>query len=145
MSQRGLSGLAIDTLTHSTSEIASLFALLAKPTTYPVLVHCTQGKDRTGLVVLLVSLLCGASEEAVARDYARSGVELEPEREERVREIAKIGLPASFAGVEEGWVGVVCAWLASEWGGVEGYLGRNCGVSGRTMEGVKTILSSGGV
>jgi protein-tyrosine phosphatase len=122
MSHRGLSGLAIDTLTHSTSEIASLITLLSKPTNYPVLVHCTQGKDRTGLVVLLVSLLCGASEEAVARDYARSDVELEPEREARVAEIGKIGLPASFAGCEEGWVGVVCTWLREEWGGVEGYL-----------------------
>ena len=141
MSQRGLSGLAIDTLTHSTSEIATLFTLLSKPATYPVLVHCTQGKDRTGLVVLLVSLLCGASEEGVAMDYARSGVELEPEREERVREIGRIGLPASFAGVEEGWVGVVCGWLQKEWGGVEGYLGKGCGVGEETMEGVKRILA----
>lgn len=144
MSQRGLSGLAVDTLTHSTSEIASIITLLSKPTTYPVLVHCTQGKDRTGLVVLLVALLCGASEEAVKRDYERSGVELEPEREERVREIGKIGLPAEFAGVEEGWVGVVCEWLRSEWGGVEGYLARGCGVSEETMEGVRRVLRAGG-
>jgi protein-tyrosine phosphatase len=144
MSQRGLSGLAIDTLTHSTSEIHALFTLLAKPSTYPVLVHCTQGKDRTGLVALLVSLLCGASEEGIVRDYERSGVELEPERVERVREIGKIGLPASFAGVEEGWVGVVCAWLEEEWGGVEGYLGRGCGISEETMGGVRSVLMVGG-
>lgn len=143
MAQRGLSGLAIDTLTHSTAEIATLFALLAKPSTYPALVHCTQGKDRTGLVSLLVSLLCGASEEAVTRDYMRSEVELEPEREGRVKEIARIGLPASFAGCEEGWVGVVCGWLQSEWGGVEGYLERACGVERETMEGVRRVLMVG--
>ena len=140
MTPRGLSGLALDTLTHSTSEIASLFTLLSKPAIYPVLVHCTQGKDRTGLVVLLVALVCGASEEGVERDYLRSGVELEGEREERVREIGKIGLPASFAGVEEGWVGVVCRWLGEEWGGVEGYLERACGVSREAIEGVRRIL-----
>ncbi|GAB7334575.1 hypothetical protein MBLNU13_g06554t1 [Cladosporium sp. NU13] len=140
MSPRGLSGLALDTLTHSTSEIATLFTLLSKPETYPVLVHCTLGKDRTGLVALLVALLCGAGEEGVRRDYERSGVELEPEREEREREVAKIGLSAGFAGVEEGWVGVVCGWLEREWGGVEGYLRKGCGVGGEVVEGVRRIL-----
>lgn len=141
MSPRGLSGLALDTLTHSTSEITSLFTLLAKPEVYPVLVHCTLGKDRTGLVVLLVALLCGASEEGVVRDYERSGVELEGEREEREKEVAKIGLSASFAGVEEGWVGVVCTWLREEWGGVEGYLRKGCGVSEEVIEEVRRILA----
>jgi protein-tyrosine phosphatase len=143
MTSRGLSGLALDTLTHSTSEICQIFTVLSKPTTYPVLVHCTQGKDRTGLVCMLVSLLCGASEAECRADYERSGVELEPEREERVREIAKIGLPASFAGVEEGWTGVVCEWLEREWGGVEGYLGRGCGVGEEVVEGVRKVLMVG--
>lgn len=78
------------------------------------------------------------------RDYERSGVELEPEREGRVAEIAKIGLPAEFAGCEEGWVGVVCTWLREEWGGVEGYLGRGCGVGEETLESVRRILRVGG-
>jgi len=140
MSPRGLSGLALDTLTYSTSEIATLFTLLSKPESYPVLVHCTLGKDRTGLVVLLVALLCGAGEEGVVRDYERSGVELEGEREEREREVGKIGLAKGFAGVEEGWVGVVCGWLEREWGGVEGYLRRGCGVGEEVIEGVRRIL-----
>ena len=140
MSPRGLSGLALDTLTYSTAEIATLFALLSKPESYPVLVHCTLGKDRTGLAVLLVALVCGAGEEGVRRDYERSGEELESGREEREVEVGKIGLSAAFAGTEEGWVGVVCGWLESEWGGVEGYLGRACGVGAETIEGVRRVL-----
>ncbi|KAM0721830.1 hypothetical protein Q7P37_002755 [Cladosporium fusiforme] len=142
LSKRGLSGLAIDTLTHSTAEIARVFALLADPASYPVLVHCTQGKDRTGLVCLLAGLLCGASEEALRRDYERSAVELEPEREARVLDVARIGLPASFVGCEDGLVGVVCAWLKEEWGGVEGYLGRACGVGEDVVDGVRRILGA---
>lgn len=140
MSKRGLSGLAIDTLTHSTAEIASIFTLLAEPATYPILVHCTQGKDRTGLVVLLVCLLCGASEDAVRRDYEVTDVALAEGRKQREREIGRIGLPASFAGCEEGWVHVVCAWLKEEWGGVEGYLVKGCGIGIGTLEGVRRIL-----
>lgn len=143
MTARGLSGLAIDTLTHSTSEIARVFTLLADSANYPVLVHCTQGKDRTGLVVLLVCLVCGVGAEGLEEDYMRSEVELAPEREARVREIAKIGLPAGFAGCEEGWVGVVCGWLEREWGGVGGYLEGACGVERDTVESVRKVLVAG--
>lgn len=140
MSPRGLSGLALDTLTYSTAEIATLFTLLSKRESYPVLVHCTLGKDRTGLAVLLVALVCRAGEEGVRRDYERSGEELEEGREEREVEVGKIGLSAAFAGTEKGWVGVVCGWLESEWGGVEGYLERACGVGAETIEGVRRVL-----
>lgn len=38
-----------------------------------VLVHCTAGKDRTGLVVALARLAAGESVEAVVEDYSLSG------------------------------------------------------------------------
>jgi len=38
----------------------------------PVLVHCTHGKDRTGLLVSLLLHAAGASAEEVAAEYART-------------------------------------------------------------------------
>lgn len=38
----------------------------------PVLVHCTVGKDRTGLSVALVLAAAGVDEEAIVEDYART-------------------------------------------------------------------------
>ena len=35
----------------------------------PFLIHCTEGKDRTGFVCLLVEALAGASQEELAADY----------------------------------------------------------------------------
>lgn len=35
----------------------------------PYLVHCTEGKDRTGFVCMLLEALCGASYEEIAADY----------------------------------------------------------------------------
>ena len=35
----------------------------------PYLVHCTEGKDRTGFVCLLLEALCGASYEEIVQDY----------------------------------------------------------------------------
>lgn len=39
---------------------------------HPVLVHCTVGKDRTGLSVALVLAAAGVDEDAVVADYART-------------------------------------------------------------------------
>ena len=38
----------------------------------PILVHCTHGKDRTGVVVALLLSMCGVSEADILADYARS-------------------------------------------------------------------------
>lgn len=45
---RGLLGIGRDKLDHSGAEIAEALTLYTSTQTTPVLVHCTQGKDRTG-------------------------------------------------------------------------------------------------
>lgn len=50
--------------------------------TQPVLVHCTVGKDRTGVTVALALAAAGVDEEAVIADYARTEGLL-PERRNR--------------------------------------------------------------
>ncbi|GGD27163.1 hypothetical protein GCM10010915_04040 [Microbacterium faecale] len=52
------------------------------------LVHCTAGKDRTGLVVALALLAAGADPADVVADYALSGRDVRPVREHVAREIA---------------------------------------------------------
>lgn len=46
----------------------------------PVLVHCTAGKDRTGLVVALALSAAGIPREAIVEDYALSGPEVRRHR-----------------------------------------------------------------
>jgi len=50
----------------------------------PVLIHCTVGKDRTGVSVALLLAAIGVEEEAVIADYARTERMLPPERNARV-------------------------------------------------------------
>ncbi len=50
----------------------------------PVLVHCTVGKDRTGVTVALALAASGVEEEAVVRDYARTETLLPATRNEMV-------------------------------------------------------------
>ena len=46
--------------------------LLADESNYPVLVNCTAGKDRTGLLIAMVMDLIGASDEDIGTEYERS-------------------------------------------------------------------------
>ncbi|KAK1824480.1 hypothetical protein LTR12_001072 [Friedmanniomyces endolithicus] len=143
MAPRGLAGLAEDSLEHCTAEVKQFFDVLSEETSYPVLVHCTQGKDRTGLVVLLVEMLVGiVPVEAMERDYRLSERELEPEREAKLGEIRGMGLPDSFADCPAEWVGRVRGWVEGK-GGVEKYL-EGCGVRKEQQGVVKGLLLAGG-
>jgi len=50
----------------------------------PVLVHCTVGKDRTGVTVALTLAAAGVDLDAVVADYARTETLLPPERNREV-------------------------------------------------------------
>jgi len=50
----------------------------------PVLVHCTVGKDRTGVAVAILLAAVGVDEDAIVADYARTEGMLPPERNARV-------------------------------------------------------------
>lgn len=50
----------------------------------PVLVHCTIGKDRTGVTVALILAAAGVDEDAVVADYARTEALLPRERNDRI-------------------------------------------------------------
>ncbi|WP_439591446.1 tyrosine-protein phosphatase [Microbacterium sp.] len=53
-------------------------------TDQPVLVHCTVGKDRTGVTVALALRAAGVDEDAVVADYARTETLLPAERNRRI-------------------------------------------------------------
>ncbi|PTU19241.1 hypothetical protein P175DRAFT_0441647 [Aspergillus ochraceoroseus IBT 24754] len=154
MNPRGLVGLAKDTLDNSTAEMREVFEILGGGTAAslstrgnenenetrtipaPVLVHCTQGKDRTGLVVLLLLLLTGVvDDEAMAAEYVLSESELAVEGEERMKEIRALGLDDEFARCPGVFTREVGAYLDERYGGVQGYLGGVLGVDVERLRG----------
>jgi protein-tyrosine phosphatase len=139
MAPRGLVGLGLDTLDHSTREIKSCFDIFANADSYPVMVHCTQGKDRTGLIILLVLLLCGVGQEPAEADYVLSKKELVPEQEERLKDILKVGLDESFAGCPAEFVETVIKHLDDRYGGVEKYL-TQIGVGEKAQRRIREIM-----
>jgi protein-tyrosine phosphatase len=53
-------------------QLRQVLATLAAPGGLPAVVHCTAGKDRTGLIVALVLGLAGVSAATIVEDYALS-------------------------------------------------------------------------
>jgi protein-tyrosine phosphatase len=57
---------------HALHHLRQLFALVAEPANLPVLIHCSGGKDRTGVSCSLILWLLGVSREDIVGDYLRS-------------------------------------------------------------------------
>jgi protein-tyrosine phosphatase len=74
---RTLAELYVAMLDHSGANIGAVINRLAEPGALPALVHCTAGKDRTGLVVALVLSAIGVTDDDVAEDYARTSEALD--------------------------------------------------------------------
>ena len=109
-----------------------------------VVVHCTAGKDRTGLVTALLLRLAGVGVPAVAADYAVSAENLrersrpwieEAETEEELRRRRRIA-----ATPAEAMVGVL-EELQRRHGGVAAYL-RGGGASDDVLERARARLRS---
>jgi len=139
MQPRGLIGLGYDSIDHCGPEIASALRAFSSAENYPILVHCTQGKDRTGLIVALVLLLLDVPIKSISHDYCMSEQALKPERESRLVEIRQIGLTDDFAGCPHDWVERMNEHLQLRYGGVKEYL-STIGIAEGDQEGIVKVL-----
>ncbi|TGJ86145.1 hypothetical protein E0Z10_g2583 [Xylaria hypoxylon] len=123
MQPLGLVGLSLITLDESGPEIVEALQILtSSQTPNPTLVHCTQGKDRTGMIIALALLILRVPTDAISHDYLLSQSGLEPERDDRVAEMVQIGLTPAWGDCPPEFVQLVRGHLDLQYGGVDGYL-----------------------
>jgi hypothetical protein len=116
----------------------------------PTLVHCTAGKDRTGLVVAVLLTALGAARDDVVADYVRTqanmpgvieriastpGLEGGPELVRRVRQTQPELLTAPADAIE------AALDVIEEGGGARGWLARH-GLSDAELEQLRAHLLS---
>ncbi|TPX55799.1 hypothetical protein PhCBS80983_g05008 [Powellomyces hirtus] len=118
----GLKGLNEAFIKYCGPEITHALRLMSVPSHYPLLVHCTQGKDRTGLVIALALHCAGASMELIVRDYARTQRGLERQRDIMVEEMRKTGLDPVFSDAPPEVIRHAFEFLDKEYGGPSKYL-----------------------
>lgn len=139
MRPAGLIGMGKLTLESSHKEIREVLQVLADPDSLPVLVHCTQGKDRTGLIIMLVLLLLDAPTDTITADYVASENQLEAEKKERMAELASMGLDESFAVCPANFVTELKCYIGDKYGGIEHYL-KECKVDASSMQAIRNNL-----
>jgi protein-tyrosine phosphatase len=91
------------------------------PESYPVLVHCTQGKDRSGLIIMIVLFILRVPVELVKADYVLSNQGLDRIRASMLKEVLEIGMDERYMQAPGEVVDEVWRFL-EERGGVEAYL-----------------------
>ena len=109
----------------------------------PYLVHCTEGKDRTGFVCMLIEALIGMSYEEIERDYMitysnyyKITPETDAERYDTIVENLLVPMIQSMAGDEN--LDVTSADLASY---AEAFL-KNAGMSDDTIAALKANIQA---
>ena len=55
------------------AQIAGALEIMTDPAAYPMMFHCSAGKDRTGIFAALVLSVLGVSDETIVEDYSLSG------------------------------------------------------------------------
>ena len=117
--------------------------LLAEEHRYPVLINCTAGKDRTGILVAMVMEVLGVDDETIAQEYERSNADIDgligylhavgrPPQGTREELVARMETPADkMLGFLEG--------VRRDHGSVTDLLAAN-GVSDDTFEALRRLL-----
>ncbi|KAI1404601.1 tyrosine/serine protein phosphatase [Hypoxylon fuscum] len=122
MLPRGLVGIGLITMDESGAEVAEALRTFIEPACLPILVHCTQGKDRTGLIVALILMTLNVHTEVIEYDYMLTQKGLEAERETRLEEIRELGLTPDWGDCPGDFVTKVENHVNTKYGGINGYL-----------------------
>ncbi|KAH6689535.1 protein-tyrosine phosphatase-like protein [Plectosphaerella plurivora] len=122
MRPRGLIGFTMDMIDYSGPEIATALRTYIEPGGVPSIVHCTQGKDRTGLIVALILLTLKVPVAAIKHDYIASEEGLAQFANTRLKEIARIGLTEAWGKTDPKLISALDEHLNKAHGGIDGYL-----------------------
>ncbi|MCA1841705.1 MAG: tyrosine-protein phosphatase [Actinobacteria bacterium] len=130
-------------LSLSPGSVVAALERLGRPGGPPTVVHCTSGKDRTGVVIALLLRLVGVSEEAVVADYRASA----PNMLRLVRRLehspyygeSLATLPPAILRAEEETMRTFLRRLDRRHGGARGWA-RAHGIRGETVAGLEQAL-----
>ncbi|WP_408600715.1 tyrosine-protein phosphatase [Pseudomonas sp. PLMAX] len=116
-----------------------------------VLIHCTAGKDRTGIAVMLLLHALGVEPEHIMTDYLRSARrfnQLSAERQQAMSHAVSrmVGQPVSEAAFDAvvdarpEYLNAAYAVIEAQYGGLDRYLQRFSGLSNAGLQALRDTL-----
>ncbi|KAL0085729.1 protein-tyrosine phosphatase-like protein [Phycomyces blakesleeanus] len=112
--------------------------------TKSIIVHCTAGKDRTGLFVMLLFGLCGVDEEVIANEYALTNLgywEPEHELEAKARSLGatldnvRMVMSAPYLAMKQ-----TIELVKEVYGSIEGYIRKECGLTDEQIKEIRKLM-----
>jgi protein-tyrosine phosphatase len=149
MTQRileSVSSIYSDLVSNQMETIKRVFDVLNNKETYPLLIHCRAGQDRTGFICAVILLALGVKKETIIKDYILSNSYTLPKVKyfASLLKIVSLGFLntsnfiSAFTAHEQFLQGVFNA-ISDSYGGVDHYL-EACGISGTHCEGLRNLL-----
>ncbi|ELR20037.1 uncharacterized protein ACA1_113830 [Acanthamoeba castellanii str. Neff] len=121
MNPMGLLGLNKLMLVYGKEEIAQVLRICANSSNYPIMYHCSSGKDRTGLITALILLCCGVDAQDIITNYHQSEIFLSPVMDRITAENQAKGLNAGFDGTPPEVMEQTIGYIFEKWGSITGY------------------------
>jgi protein-tyrosine phosphatase len=132
---------------EQTSRMREIITLFSRDDSWPALIHCTAGKDRTGFLAAIIQLLVGVPYRSVMEDYLLTNDHFAPQLAKVIRAVRIATLfrvsperlrlllmahPESLDDVHRN--------LVEKHGSIESYLREACGIDQATLERLKQRL-----
>lgn len=122
-------------------DIGTIITLIATAEKLPLLIHCTAGKDRTGILSALIQLAAGVPRADVLHDYAITNDRLRQFKIDMLRKYrwlklfrVKFEQMDPLFGVQEKYLNTLIEKIISEFGTLDAYFVQKCGVDSKTVQ-----------
>ncbi len=136
-----LASVYCGSLTRNASHIAAAIADIADAPPGCVVVHCSAGKDRTGMIVALALKVAGVADATIADDYAYTQVCLSARLDALLATAADRDHVLAWKGATATTMRTMLDHLEAELGGVNAYLAA-IGVAGDQITRLRQRLTS---
>lgn len=145
---QGYARAYLHTIVQGVSAFRPIFEHLAQASPCPFLFHCTAGKDRTGVVTMLILLLAGCDHQTIAEEYALNNLDSKQDWGAKAtkRLLTQPGLSnnvdavANVVQAREEYMLATISLFLKEFGSVEQYLTASVGLDEEMLTRVRASI-----
>lgn len=131
---------------HAQNSLHKILEVLANTKEGAILYHCSEGKDRTGIVTVMILYILGVDMETIRQDYLYSNYMLDGYRAKRDRIIQEKGgnlcLRANMrilGSVSNAFLDTSLIAIEKEFGGLDNYLREKIGLTPQLRDALREL------